>query len=208
MRPISEKSATTESNHQTSTCFVLYTQDPTKLLRSRYEVATKSLRSCNEVATKLDPSRIPCASPASPHPSIKESTKGGGRRRQPHPFVEAARSATSFMDGCVGAGEAADAAETHVNVRKTCTCMHTLVRCLIPMGIMDGPSNMISECGPNIPEYLRSCPNMFKYGPNMSEYGPNMFKYGPNMSVYVRIWSEYVRIWSEYVEVRSEYLRI
>ena len=41
----------------------------------------------------------------------------GGR---PHPFVD------SFMDGCVGAGEAADAAETHVNVRNTCTCMHTL----------------------------------------------------------------------------------
>ena len=49
------------------------------------EVATKSLRSCNEVATKLDPSRIPCASPASPHPSIKESTKGG-RREAPPPL--------------------------------------------------------------------------------------------------------------------------
>ena len=61
------------------------------------EVATKSLRSCNEVATKLDPSRIPCASPASPHPSIKESTKGGGRRRRPPPFVEAARSAASSI---------------------------------------------------------------------------------------------------------------
>ena len=70
------------------------------------EVATKSLRSCNEVATKLDPSRIPCASPASPHPSIKEaalraaSTKGGGRLRRPPPFVD------SFMDGCGEAGEA------------------------------------------------------------------------------------------------------
>ena len=40
--------------------------------------------------------------------------------------MEVVRSAASFMDGCVGAGEAADAAETHVNVRKTCTCMHTL----------------------------------------------------------------------------------
>ena len=65
------------------------------------------------------------ASPAPTHPSIKEaalraaSTKGGGRLRRPPPFVD------SFMDGCVGAGEAADAAETHVNVRKTCTCMHT-----------------------------------------------------------------------------------
>ena len=46
----------------------------------------------------------------------------GGR---PPPFVEAARSAASFMDGCVGAGEAADAPETLVNVSKTCTCMHT-----------------------------------------------------------------------------------
>ena len=70
------------------------------------EVATKSLRSCNEVATKLDPSRIPCASPASPYPSIKESTKGGGCRRRPPPFVEAARSAASFVDGCGEAGEA------------------------------------------------------------------------------------------------------
>ena len=70
---------------------------------------------------------VSVASAASPAPTpIKESTKGGGRRRRPPPFVEAARSAASFMDGCVGAGEAADAAETHVNVRRTCTCMHTL----------------------------------------------------------------------------------
>ena len=74
--------------------------------RRCYEVATKLLRSCNEVATKLDPLRIPCASPASPHPSIKEaalraaSTKGGGRLRRPPPFVD------SFMDGCGEAGEA------------------------------------------------------------------------------------------------------
>ena len=60
------------------------------------------------------------------HPSIKEaalraaSTKGGGRLRRPPPFVD------SFMDGCVGAGEAADAAETHANVRKPCAGMHTL----------------------------------------------------------------------------------
>ena len=38
------------------------------------------------------------------------------------------------MDGCVGAGEAADAAETHVNVRKTCTCMHTLRATSDPQG--------------------------------------------------------------------------
>ena len=70
------------------------------------EVAMKLLRSCNEVATKLDPIRSPCDSPASPQPSIQESTKGGGRRKRPPPFVEAARSAASFMDGCGEAGEA------------------------------------------------------------------------------------------------------
>ena len=48
--------------------------------------------------------------------------------------MEAARSAASFMDGCVGAGEAADAAETRVNVRKTCTCMHTLRATSDPQG--------------------------------------------------------------------------
>ena len=56
------------------------------------------------------------------------STKGGGRLRRPPPFVD------SFMDGCVEAGEAADAAETHVNVRKTCTCMHTLRATSDPQG--------------------------------------------------------------------------
>ena len=50
------------------------------------------------------------------------------------------------MDGCVGAGEAADAAETHVNVRKTCTC--TLdVRRLIPKGIMDVRNLQAAEQG-------------------------------------------------------------
>ena len=52
------------------------------------------------------------ASPAPIHPSIKEGGawrhlhKGGGRLPRPPPFVD------SFMDGCVGAGEASDAAET------------------------------------------------------------------------------------------------
>ena len=41
------------------------------------------------------------------------STKGGGRLRRPPPFVD------SFIDGFVGAGEAADAAETYANVCKT-----------------------------------------------------------------------------------------
>ena len=41
------------------------------------------------------------ASPAPTQPSMQESTKGGDRRRRPPPFVEAARSADSFMDGCV-----------------------------------------------------------------------------------------------------------
>ena len=45
---------------------------------------------------------------ASTNPSMKESTKGGGRRRRPPPFVEAARSAASFMDGCVVAVQVED----------------------------------------------------------------------------------------------------
>ena len=39
------------------------------------------LRSCNEVATKLHQLRISCASPACPHPSVKESAKGGDAKR-------------------------------------------------------------------------------------------------------------------------------
>ena len=69
---------------------------------------------------------------ASSNPSMKESTKGGGRRRRPPPFVEAARSAATFMDGFVAAKEAADAAETHADVCKTCTCMHTLRETSVP----------------------------------------------------------------------------
>ena len=42
---------------------------------------------------------------ANTHPSIKESRKGGGRGKRPPPFVEAARSAASFMDGCVVAAQ-------------------------------------------------------------------------------------------------------
>ena len=63
---------------------------------------------------------VSAASPAPTHPSIKgaafgrPSTKGGGRLRRPPPFVD------SFMDGCVGAGEAADTAKTCINVHK-CT---------------------------------------------------------------------------------------
>ena len=59
------------------------------------------------------------AYPAPSQPSMKEaalraaSTKGGGRLRQPPPFV------ASFMDGGVGAGEVADAAETYANECKT-----------------------------------------------------------------------------------------
>ena len=74
------------------------------------------------------------ASPAPTHPSIKEaalraaSTKGGGRLRRPPPFVD------SFMDGFVEAKEAAGAAQTHVNLGKTCTCMHILRATSDPQG--------------------------------------------------------------------------
>ena len=71
------------------------------------------------------PSHLLPHQPTHIHPERNPQRGGGGAKRRP-PFVEAARSAASFMDGCVGAGEAADAAETHVNVRNTCTCMHAL----------------------------------------------------------------------------------
>ena len=48
------------------------------------------------------------APPATTHPSIKESTKGGGRRRWP----------PSFVDGCAVAGGAADVAETRKSGEK------------------------------------------------------------------------------------------
>ena len=74
------------------------------------------------------------ASPAPTQPSMKEaalraaSTKGGGRLRRPPPFVD------SFMDGFVEAKEAAGAAQTHVNLGKTCTCMHILRATSDPQG--------------------------------------------------------------------------
>ena len=46
----------------------------------------------------------------------------------------AARSAASFMDGFVEAKEAAGAAQTHVNLGKTCTCMHILRATSDPQG--------------------------------------------------------------------------
>ena len=72
----------------------------------------------------MDVSIASAASPAHTHPSRKESTKGGAARSAAPPFVEAARSAAPFLDGCVWAGEAADAMETYMNMRETCTCMH------------------------------------------------------------------------------------
>ena len=56
------------------------------------------------------------------------STKDGGRLRRPPPFVD------SFMDGFVEAKEAAGAAQTHVNLGKTCTCMHILRATSDPQG--------------------------------------------------------------------------
>ena len=62
------------------------------------------------------------ASPASPtptHPSIKDSTKGGRRPKAGGPPLWRRPKAASFMDGCVGvwgAGEAADAAKTNINI--------------------------------------------------------------------------------------------
>ena len=63
---------------------------------------------------------MPCASPASPHPSIKEAAAFGGRLHKGGaaafggrpPFVD------SFMNGCAVAGGAADVAETRKSGEK------------------------------------------------------------------------------------------
>ena len=61
------------------------------------------------------------ASPAPTQPSIKESTKGGRPPKAAAPFVEAATPLWMVVSGLWRQ----QTAETHVNVRKTCTCMHT-----------------------------------------------------------------------------------
>ena len=58
------------------------------------------------------------AAPPSHRTPIHKGIHKGGRREAPPPFVEAARSAASFMDGCVVAGGAADVAETHKSGEK------------------------------------------------------------------------------------------
>ena len=60
------------------------------------------------------------------------------------------------MDGCAGAGEAVDAAETHVNVRKSCTCVHTLRATSDPHG----------HRGRLIQNTIRICPNISELGPS------------------------------------------
>ena len=68
--------------------------------------------------------RICCLT--SPHISIQKGIHKRERvaRSAALPFVEAARSAAPFLDGCVWAGEAADAVETCINMHETCACMH------------------------------------------------------------------------------------
>ena len=72
----------------------------------------------------MDVSIASAASPAHTHPSSKgaalraASTKGRAALRAAVPFVD------SFLDGCVWAGEAADAVETSINMHETCACMH------------------------------------------------------------------------------------
>merc|ERR1712138_127077 len=103
------------------------------------------------------------------------------------PSIKEAALRAASTNGCVGAGEAADAAETHVNVHKTCTCMHTLRATSDPHGHYGRPiqskiricPNMVrmvriwsvwSEYGPYGPNMVRICPNMVRICPNMSEY--------------------------------------
>ena len=53
--------------------------------------------------------------------------KGGGASRRLHKGGAALRAAPpfvdSFLDGCVRAGEAADAMETFINMHESCACM-------------------------------------------------------------------------------------
>ena len=58
------------------------------------------------------------------HIQPKGIHKGGASRSGAPPFVEAARSAAPFLDGCVWAGDAADAMETSINMHETYACMH------------------------------------------------------------------------------------
>ena len=58
-----------------------------------------------------------------PHQPTHIHPKRNPQKGRP-PFVEAARSAAPFLDGCVWAGEVADAMETSINMHETCACMH------------------------------------------------------------------------------------
>ena len=69
------------------------------------------------------PSHLLPHQPTHIHPE-RNPQRGGRREAPPPPFVEAARSAAPFLDGCVWAGEAADAVETSINMHETCACMH------------------------------------------------------------------------------------
>ena len=67
----------------------------------------------------MDVSIASAASPALTHPSIKgPALRAASTKGRPPPFVD------SFMDGCVWAGEEADAMETSINMHETCACMH------------------------------------------------------------------------------------
>ena len=62
----------------------------------------------------MDVSIASAASLCSPHTSMHKGIHERG----------AARSAAPFMDGCVWAGEAADAMDASTNMHETCACMH------------------------------------------------------------------------------------
>ena len=102
---------------------------------------------------------------AATNPSMKvaalraASTKGGGSLRRPPPFVD------PFMGGFVAAKEAADAADTTANVRKTSICMH--IGCATsdhhrhPVQTHSNLFKLVQTCS-NLLNLVQTCSNMFK----------------------------------------------
>ena len=76
----------------------------------------------------------PVASPAPPNPSIKEAAFGRLHKGGPAAFGRRPPFVDSLMDGCVGAGEAADAAETRMDAYEKCACIHIMRKICDPHG--------------------------------------------------------------------------
>ena len=106
-----------------------------------------------------------------PHTSIHRE---GGASRRLHkkrrlPFVE------SFMDGCVWAGEAADAMETSINIHETCACMHiTRNSCGYDIGYLFIPGLfwLIQDYS----GFIQAYPGLFKLIPGLFRAYSSLFQ--------------------------------